>query len=230
MVLALGLAAAPAHADEASSGRPEGEVLDRVVAVVRLRNERDSSQRDEELVTESDLELEAKVALIQHGGVAAAFARLDAATLESALEQAIAERLLVLEADKLNAYRVEPEELDRAERDFIARFRSQEEFERFLRLQGADRRRVRAILERGLRAAKELDGKIHLRAQISESEVRQYFDAHRAEMGAASFEDKKLELRGWLFRQRYQKLAKEETAALRKAADVRNVASKEDGT
>jgi hypothetical protein len=55
----------------------------------------------------SQLDFEARVMLIDRGGVEAVTAPLDAATIQNALDLAIAQRAATAEADKLNAYPVE---------------------------------------------------------------------------------------------------------------------------
>jgi hypothetical protein len=215
--LLLGLAAAPVQA-QAQPG--SGRVYDRVVAVVRPRAERGNARRDE-VITLSDLELEAAVGLIQWKNATGAATRaLDAETLKAALERAIAERLHTQEAEKLNAFRVEPSELDAAERDFEARLPGPGELDRFLARFDADRERLRAVLEQSLRAAKAIDARIRLRAEVSEAEVRRYFTEHAREY-PGTYEDHRAALKAKLFNERYRKMAARVTRELREAADVR---------
>src|SRR5262245_46963115 len=99
------LVCAPAlGAGEPSGGaEPEGVVIDRMVAVI-----------DGVPVTWSELDFEARVALVQRGAVRAATEPLDDKTLASALEYAISERLQSEEANKLQAWQVEPAEVETA--------------------------------------------------------------------------------------------------------------------
>src|SRR2546423_10907256 len=71
----------------------EGRVVDRAVALVAGQ-----------VITQSELEVETRVALIQAGGVEAATAALDDAALKASLDEVITERLENAEADKLQAY------------------------------------------------------------------------------------------------------------------------------
>src|SRR5215470_17495684 len=105
-----------------------GRILDRVVALV-----------DGRVLSWTQLDFEARVMLIDRGGVEAATAPLDTATLQSALDLAIAQRAAAAEADKLNAYPVDPAELDRRLRGFEARFPTPAAFEAFLRTHDVDR-------------------------------------------------------------------------------------------
>lgn|SRR5512140_3807701 len=220
LALLVGLAAAPAPAQ----GQPEQErVLDRVVAVVRLRGERDSVRGGTDLITLSDLEFEAAVALIQwKSATGAATQPLDAETLRGALDHAIAERLHTQEADRLNAFQIEPAELDDAVGKFEAKL-PRGELDRFLARFDQDRPRLRAVIERGLRAAKAIDAKVRLRAQVSEVEVRRFFDGH-AQDYPGKYEDYRATLKAKLFKEKYQRIADQVTKELRENADVRIIA------
>jgi hypothetical protein len=219
LALLVGLAAAPARAQ----GQPEQErVLDRVVAVVRLRGERDSVRGGTDLITLSDLEFETAVALIGNKATEAATKPLDAEALKGALDYAIAERLLTQEADRLNAFQIEPAELDDAVGKFEAKL-PRGELDRFLARFDQDRPRLRAVIERGLRAAKAIDAKVRLRAQVSEVEVRRFFDAH-AQDYPGRYEDYRSNLKKKLFDEKYKKIAGEVTKELRENADVRIIA------
>jgi hypothetical protein len=79
------------------------------------------------------------------------------------------------------------------------------------------------VLRRSLRAERALDGRVRLRAQVSEVEVRRYYDLHQPEL-VGTFEELRPSLRERLRRERYAVLVTEELARLRKAADVRLVA------
>jgi len=68
-----------------------------------------------------------------------------------------------------------------------------------------------------------LDSKLKLRAQVSEAEVRAYYELHAASLGR-SFADVRQLLREKLFREKYQAMATAEVAQLRQKADVRSVA------
>jgi len=96
-------------------------VLDRVVALV-----------DGRVLSWSQLDFEARVMLIDRGGVDAATAPLDASTLQNALDLAVAQRAATAEADKLNAYPVEPAEIDQRLRTFESRFPNTAAFQSFI--------------------------------------------------------------------------------------------------
>lgn len=196
----------------AQSGAPEGAVLERAVAVVSGR-----------VLTLSELEFEARVALIQRGGVHAAAAHLDDEALRSALELAIGERLETDAADKLQAFPVEEGELDAAVRAFRAKFDGERDFARFLERYEANVQELAAVLARKIRAEKILDSKIRLRARVSEADVKRYYEQHRTEL-SGSYDELRSKLREKLVRDRYAALAREELHQIRKGVDVRLIA------
>jgi hypothetical protein len=204
----------PTRAQPAASvAQPsEGQVVDRVVALVEGR-----------MITLSELDFEARVALIQKGGLEATNNPLDDEALKSALELAIGERLETNAADKLQAFPLEEGELESALRGFRSRFVSELEFSKFLDAHEADLQQLSAVLGRRLRAEKILDSKVRLRARVSEAEVRRYYDEHRAELGS-TFEEVRSRLREKLIRERYAAAASQELLQIRKGADVRLVA------
>ena len=138
-----------------------GRVLDRVVALV-----------DGRVLSWTQLDFEARVMLIDRGGVEAATAPLDAATIQNALDLAIAQRAATTEADKLNAYPVEPAEIDQRLRTFESRFPSTAAFDAFLKAHDADRAALAEVLARAVRTEKFIEGRVRLRSQVPESEVR----------------------------------------------------------
>jgi hypothetical protein len=197
----------------------EGRVIDRIVAVIDAQGPNGTERM---VIALSDLEFEAAVALVQQGAMQAATARLDTEALRTALDYAIAQRLEVLEADKVESLPVDEAELEGALQKFAARFESPKAFAQFLSRHEADRTQLVAVLRQGLRAARVLDSRIHLRSQVSEAEVRQYYDQHAAELGLP-FEKVRGDLRAMLVRDRFKRLAAAEIARLRAAASVRVV-------
>jgi hypothetical protein len=198
--------AAPAPA------QPQGEVLDRVAAVV-----------EGQVITLSELDLEARVQLIQRGGTTAATGPLDEETLRSALELSIAERVEALEADKLQAFQLDPEEVASAVGAFERRFSGPAAFQVFLAEHEADRAQLAAILIRSIRAERLLDSKIQLRAQVADWEVRRYYDSH-PDLSQTPFEQLRSSLHDKLMRERYAQLARAELSQMTRAAQVRRVA------
>ena len=206
--------AALSLASTALAQSPAGEVIDRAVALV-----------DGRVITLSELQFEARIALIQAGGLEAASAPLDDAALRNALDLAIGQRLEEREADKLQAYPLEEGEVDAALEAFKARFQTPAGYERFLARHEADPQQLAAVLARSLRTAKILDGKLRLRAQVSESEVRKAFERSAADLGGASYEELRGPLRQKLVADKMKSLTTAELAQARRGADVRLIAA-----
>ena len=194
------------------SGAPDDGVIDRAVALVAGR-----------VITLSELEFEARVALIDRGGLEAANAPLDNQALRSALELALGERLETAAADKLQTFQLEDGEIEAAVRKFKSKFASNAELASFLARHEADESQLAAVLARRLRAEKILDSKISLRARVSDAEIRRFYDEHRSEL-VGSYDEVRSQIREKLVRDRYATLAREELLQVRKGADVRMIA------
>ncbi|HEY1335258.1 MAG TPA: hypothetical protein VGF31_13440 [Myxococcaceae bacterium] len=197
-----------------AAGPVDARVLDRVVALV-----------DGRVLSWSQLDFEARVMLIDRGGVEAATAPLDAATIQNALDLAIAQRAATAEADKLNAYPVEPAELDQRLRTFESRFPSSAAFESLLKAHDADRASLAEVLARAVRTEKFIEGRVRLRSQVPESDVRKAWEADR---GGKSWEDARGPLRERMQRERAFVLAREALAQLRTSIPVRIIARPEE--
>jgi len=165
------------------------------------------------------------VMLIDRGGVDAATAPLDASTLQNALDLAIAQRAATAEADKLNAYPVEPAEIDQRLRTFESRFPSAAAFQTFLRAHDADRAALAEVLARAIRTEKFIEGRVRLRSQVPESDVRK---AWEADPGGKSWEEARGPLRDRLQRERAFVLARDALTQLRTAVPVRIVTPPEE--
>lgn len=179
---------------------------------------------DGRVLSWSQLDFEARVMLIDRGGVDAATAPLDASTLQNALDLAIAQRAATAEADKLNAYPVEPAEIDQRLRTFESRFPNAAAFQTFLRAHDADRAALAEVLARAIRTEKFIEGRVRLRSQVPESEVRK---AWEADPGGKSWEEARGPLRERMQRERAYVLAREALGQLRSSIPVRIVARPE---
>ena len=180
---------------------------------------------DGRVLSWSQLDFEARVMLIDRGGVEAATAPLDASTIQNALDLAIAQRAATAEADKLNAYPVEPAELDQRLRTLESRFPSAAAFQGFLRAHDADRAALAEVLARAVRTEKFVEGRVRLRSQVPESEVRKAWEADR---GDKSWEEARGPLRERMQRERAYVLAREALGQLRTSIPVRIIARPED--
>jgi hypothetical protein len=191
----------------------EGRIIDRVVAII-----------EGQVLTQSELEFETRVALIQQGALQAAFAPLDEEALKGGLELAINLRLQVLSANRLEAFPAEKAEVESRLARFRDAFESEEVFLRFLSQAGADVRLLTEVLERRVRAERILDSRLRPRAQVSEADVKRYFDQHASEY-PEGYTAVRARLQNQLRKERYDQLAAEDLAELRSTAQVRRVAS-----
>jgi hypothetical protein len=164
----------------------------------------------------SQLEFEARVLLVAAGGVQAAFAPLDQQVLEASLRAVVDQRLALLEADQLEAYLLEPGELEKSIAQFRARFQSEAAFAQFLANHEADLTDLGEVLRRSLRAQRALEGKLRLRAQVTEGEAKAW-RAARPELQEVPLD----KVRTMLVQQRFADLVKKELADRRRQVDVR---------
>ncbi len=214
MWLAGGLLLGPFQGAQAQQAPADAEsrVVDRVVAVI-----------EGQVLTLSELQFEARVALVQRGGVQALEAPLDEDTLRSVLELIINERAQVLNADRLQAFPAEPGEVAERLEAFKTRLGGEGPLRRFLSRHDVDVAALERVLARGLRAERILDSRVRLRAQVGETEVRRYYEQHADEL-PSDYESVRLAIREQLVRERYRVLAAEELAQVRASAQVRRVA------
>ncbi len=183
----------------------EPRVLDRSVATV-----------NGQVMTWSELDFEARVLLIYAGGTEARSAPLDLPVLRDSLEELITHRLLAGEAEALGAYPLDEGELEAAVKRFKMRFETQAAWQAFLDRHETDETGVTLTLARFLRAQHVLDGKLRLKAQVSEGEAKRWVEEH-PEFAALPLPA----VRQKLFADRFRALAKVEVRQARKNARVR---------
>jgi hypothetical protein len=181
------------------------KLLDRSVALI-----------DGRVLTLSELQFEARVLLIHAGGVEAAFRELDHTTLRSALDSVIGQRLEIAEADKLKAYPLEEGELDRALERFSVRLGGTDGLQAFLKANDADASALALVLSRMLRTERVFEGKLKLKAQVSEAEAKN-LQSERADLHGLPLPV----LRQTLYNERFKSLAAAELAQVRKGGSVR---------
>lgn len=189
----------------APSALAQPVLIDRSVALI-----------DGHVLTLSELQFDARVILIHLGGVEAAYGALDQTTLRSVLESVIGQRLEMAEADKLRAYPLEEGELERALAGFAARLGGPGELDRFLKTHDADQSMLALVLTRMLRTERMLDGKLRLKAQVSEAEAKN-LQSERPDLVGLALPV----LRQKLFNERFKTLAAAELAQVRKTGNVR---------
>jgi hypothetical protein len=206
----IALLAAPVAAQEPAA---EGLKLDEVVAVVEGR-----------AITLSELEWEARVALVRAGGLLAAEGPLDGSALRAALDHIIAQHLAYAEAERLRVFEVTDDEVTREIAAFRAKFSTLVAYREFLNRQDMDEEALRAVLARDLRVARYLEGRLRLAARVRDAELDAFYESKKAEFGGQPPAAVRETLRAFLTERRFQQLARDLLADLRKRGDVRIVA------
>ncbi|HSN90994.1 MAG TPA: hypothetical protein VLS93_07175 [Anaeromyxobacteraceae bacterium] len=203
LVLALA-AAAPGEA---------GRVVERVVAVVRIPN---APPRP---ITLTELTEEARIALVGHGAVAAAFQPLDREALRAALDGLVDQMLVVAdEAARRRAGQVEREALLAEMRRFRGQFPSQAEYARFLEASEITEEDLAVVLERGLRVRRYLESRVGPWSRVSEEEVDRYLAERGADRTSEAARDA---VRTRLVQQKVTAQVKQLLADLRARAEIR---------
>ncbi|MGC4113861.1 MAG: hypothetical protein QM765_04240 [Myxococcales bacterium] len=172
----------------------------------------------------SELEFEARVALIQQGGTRAASAALSDEDLASALDWAIGQRLALAEATRLQVFDVDAAEVAKAVKQFEVQIAGPSKVEAFLAAQEATPGQLAAVLQRGLRVSRFLDTKVKLSARVTEEDMSRFYALHASELGDQPYDRVRDGIKTQLMRERYRVLAKKLLDDLRAKADVRIVA------
>jgi len=170
----------------------------------------------------SEIELEARVAIIEQGGTLAAHAPLAADDLAAALEWAVDQRLVLAEAERLRVFNVDDAEVAKAIKAFQARFPDEKAMRAFLDSQEATEDELAAVLRRELRVARFLESRQRHAARAVEQEVQRALSSGGPD-GGSEREAVKVELvrARELMRERYRALTRKELDELRAKADVR---------
>ena len=160
ILAALGLAAAaesaakPPAADSLPAELAGATLIDSVVARVNRHP-----------ITQSQLDLEARLALAAHGEIATAEGPLTEPQLSSALDYLIDQLLLEDEAERLQVFEIDDAEAHKAQRRLAARFPPSQPLETFLERFGISNDMLESSLRRALRAERYLDSKIRVQVQ-----------------------------------------------------------------
>lgn len=216
--LALLLLAAPlALAPRSASAEPRP--ADSVVAV--LSSSRGGEARGRTIITLSDLELEARIAIIGRGGSGAAQGALPAETLAATLEWLLAQQLLFVEAEQLAVSAVEGAEVAEA----VARFREKaggaDAYRDFLVQQELTELELARILRRGLAVSRYLDSRFKLAVAVSDEELQRGWEARREELGGRSLDDVRPAVRVLVEKEKREELVAALIADVRSRAEVR---------
>ena len=131
------------------------QLVDRVVAVVRL-----PAVADSRIVTLSEVEAEARVALVGQGGALAAEGALDEPVLRAGFTWLVDQLLLDGEASRLQVFELTPADVQTEVARFQGRFDSPGQLRRFLEVAGLDEQELALVLGRSLRVARYLESRV----------------------------------------------------------------------
>lgn len=213
LVMAALLGGDPSATPGADAGASGREVVDRIAAIV-----------DNRPLLLSELEFEARVALIQQGGVLAVSAPLSDDDLASALEWAIGQRLALSEAERLQVFDVEAADVAKALKSFEVQIAGPRRLAAFLASQEATEGQLAAVLQRDLRVQRFLESKVKLAARPTEEDVQRFFAVHAGELGGQPYDKVREGIRAQLVRERSRTMTKKQLDDLRAKAEVRIVA------
>ncbi len=190
-----------------------GEVLERVVAVVR--NPASAAPRP---LTLTRLDEEARVTLVSQGAMQAAFAPLDTAARRAALRWLLDQWLVADEAARLKVDEVPRQEVQGALEAFRRRFASEGEYRRFLATLELQEEELATILGRGLRVQRFIDSRLGRSSRVSEDEVSRWL-AGQGTLAPTPAERDAARVR--VAAERAQGQVKQLLAELRSRADIR---------
>jgi hypothetical protein len=174
--VATALALALPAAARASAG---GEEVERVVAVVRS-----PAARQPTIITLTRVEEETRIALVSRGASLAATEALDGPALDAGLEWIVDQTLLGDEAARLQVFDIDQAaglaELAR----FKARFARPADYQAFLARCDLSEAELATVLRRMLRVKRYVESRVSHAAQVPESDVTAWLEAHASKSGA----------------------------------------------
>jgi len=157
----------------ATAASGEEELLDRIVAVV-----------DQEIILLSEVKQRAQLELLQEGRYVADDSTLRALE-KKVLDDMIADRILLVKAQKDTALEVTAEEVDRALEEQLARIRrdagSEEAYQDLIRREGLTERELRRRFRKELRnylLKQKFMAKLARKVHISDEDVRAFYQAY----------------------------------------------------
>lgn len=191
-------------------------LLERVVAVFATAGEGKGAA-----LTLSELEMEARLALVGRGAWDAASAQLPGDTLGASMDWLIAELLLFEEARRLDLADVDPAEVEREVEALQARFPSEDAFLDFLQAHEIAFSDLSRITRRRLVVVRYLESRIRLGGGVSDREVELAYEQRRGEMGSLRLEEARTPLRAQLEKERRETIVANLIRDLRTRAGVR---------
>jgi hypothetical protein len=221
MCLALVLAiAATATASTASDGG--AWVVDRVIVAVpeAVAEKGGGETGGKRPITQSELDFEARVALIRQGGILAATRTITEELLTDTLDYVIGQNLAQMEIQRLKIDEPDESEVTREREAFANRFPTPSTYQAFLKRYDAGDPHVgeealTAILRRDLRVARYFERRVRLMVRIDEGEVKKYIAEHPEAMAALDKQAATEAVRAKLARERAAEITRHEMAAIR---------------
>jgi hypothetical protein len=206
------LAAAVSLGLPGAAAPASGAELERVVAVVRSPGAAEPS-----VITLTNVEEEARIALVYRGALLAAAQPLDGPALKAGLEWLVDQLLLNEEASRLQVF-----EIDRAEglaelARFRARFVRPADYQAFLARCDLSEPELEAVLRRMLRVKRYVESRISQASHVREADLTALLDKNATEAGSRDREA----ARAHLARERMTEEAKALVRDLRSRAQVR---------
>lgn len=201
------------------SGAAAARPLDTVVAVIAAPGGDGRGTRT--VVTLTELEVETRVTVIARVGSEAAEAPIPPEALARSLDWLIAEHLLLFEAEGLAVAAVEPAEVARAVAAFRDRFPDVAGYRRFLERNELTEAELGRILRRSLLVARYLDSRARLAVAVTDADLRQAYEARKAELGGRSFDEARPLLGVGVEREKREAMLAALIADLRARAEVR---------
>jgi hypothetical protein len=153
----------------------EGVLVDEVVAVV-----------NRQVITRSEVWEEAVLILVEQRGREGLRYQITPVFLEKVLDMLINQQVLLDEARRVGLPAVSEHEQSQLLEGFRSRFPDREGYVRFLLEHGIDESRLSVALVRHLRVEWLKENKLRVMPEVTDVEVRQYYDKHRRDFGSAS--------------------------------------------
>jgi hypothetical protein len=169
------LVAALALCLPAAAARAGGEDLERVVAVVRS-----PGASEPNVITLTDVEEEARIALVSRGALLAAAQPLDGPALRAGLEWLVDQLLLNEEASRLQVFAIERAEGLAELARFRARFVRPADYQAFLARCDLSEPELEAVLRRMLRVSRYLESRVSQAAHVADGDVTAWLEKNEA--------------------------------------------------
>jgi peptidyl-prolyl cis-trans isomerase SurA len=161
----------------AGAAADRGILVDDVVAVVNRH-----------VITRSEIRQEAALVLVEQRGDRGLEREITAEFLVKVMELLINQRVLLDEAEKMGVPPVTEQERERLLLGFRRHFSDPEVYARFLFAHDLTEDEIGDILVRHYRVERLKERKLRVMPEVTQEEVRQYYEKHRIELGDAPFD------------------------------------------